>query len=713
MNLRSKLILVFLLLAVLPLAGLTFYSYWSSLKAFRQVVEAESATLANDMGGRMELVTRDIDQRVERLGDLPFFNLLTSEQQDASPEVRELYANMMKEMGEAAVFVDALEYWPSDASESGGKGIGKPVPEAPPPPPALAHAEVVAPSSVVIYMREGTEEEGESSEEPSVVLDADEFRVSRAENNRMVVRRHPRARAAAKRGPEAEEKAHEILHAREELAKLENVAKKIQVQTAAVAEAAAKGDEAATERLEKLVDKAGEIAARQKKVSFYLKEKFERPVWASGKVMGTVKAQINAPQVLHTVLERTRHAQGEIPFAVDSEGSIYTPDSQRVGDLEQLELRSAGLFGPEEKAMFTPDWVVVTRHDPRSDLTFGIARPVGDAVQGIQRTAARNLGYGLAMISLAILGIIPLSNRMTKNLSALTEGAERLAGGDLDTQVPVRSQDEIGQLGETFNRMALQLKVHQENVVEQERLQKELEIGRHIQEVLLPRTPLRLPFAEVRGISLPARQVGGDFFDYFSLPDKNVAILIGDVSGKGVPAALLMANLQATLRARLPLGSELADLATQLDDEIYQQTPAETYLTLFMAILDPRTLTLDWVNAGHNTQFAIRGGVLVDRMPSTGRPLGLLPGAGYETGSVVLQPGDDLFLYTDGLLDMVNREGEVFGSDRLEKILSEGGDFEMDELLARVEMAVGLHRGSTEAADDATMMVLRVGSQQS
>jgi sigma-B regulation protein RsbU (phosphoserine phosphatase) len=261
--------------------------------------------------------------------------------------------------------------------------------------------------------------------------------------------------------------------------------------------------------------------------------------------------------------------------------------------------------------------------------------------------------------------------------------------------------------------MALQLKVHQENVVEQERLQKELEIGRHIQEVLLPRTPLRLPFAEVRGISLPARQVGGDFFDYFSLPDKNVAILIGDVSGKGVPAALLMANLQATLRARLPLGSELADLATQLDDEIYQQTPAETYLTLFMAILDPRTLTLDWVNAGHNTQFAIRGGVLVDRMPSTGRPLGLLPGAGYETGSVVLQPGDDLFLYTDGLLDMVNREGEVFGSDRLEKILSEGGDFEMDELLARVEMAVGLHRGSTEAADDATMMVLRVGSQQS
>jgi sigma-B regulation protein RsbU (phosphoserine phosphatase) len=240
-------------------------------------------------------------------------------------------------------------------------------------------------------------------------------------------------------------------------------------------------------------------------------------------------------------------------------------------------------------------------------------------------------------------------------------------------------------------------------------MRKELEMCRQIQEEMLPRSPLRLPFAEIRGLSIAAREVGGDFFNYFTLADNKVAILIGDVSGKGVPAALLMANLQATLRARLPLENDLAKLATDLDLEIHHQTPPEAYLTLFMAVLDPATKILTWVNAGHDTQFALQKGGGLQRLSSTGRPLGLLPGGGFVTRQLELGEGDALFLYTDGLVDCVNRQDEVFGLERLESVVTDGWAADSDTILARVETATLQHRQGHEPADDATMMVLRIG----
>ena len=257
--------------------------------------------------------------------------------------------------------------------------------------------------------------------------------------------------------------------------------------------------------------------------------------------------------------------------------------------------------------------------------------------------------------------------------------------------------------------MAQDLSENQKHLVEQERMHKELEMCRKIQEELLPRQTLRSGAVEVKGVSIPAQEVGGDFFNYFPMPGGTMALLIGDVSGKGLPAALLMANLQATIQARLPLELDLVKLAEQLNGEIVANN-AETYLTLFLAVLDPQSLKLRYINAGHNPQFLLHSDGSVEQMQSTGRPIGLLQGSSFEEKSVLLKNEDSLFFYTDGLIEAVNGAGEEFGMQRLEALLVEERARGLEGMLANIESAASKYRGGIEAGDDATMMLLKIGA---
>lgn len=312
----------------------------------------------------------------------------------------------------------------------------------------------------------------------------------------------------------------------------------------------------------------------------------------------------------------------------------------------------------------------------------------------------------MLVIALAFIGIVPISHRMTLHLAALTAGVRQLAAGDFRTRLPVRSRDEFGVLAAAFNQMAEDLERHEAAAVRQERLRRELELSRLIQTEMLPKEPLRAGPATVAGRSLPAREVGGDFFNYFMLPDGRLAVLIGDVSGKGVSAALLMANVQATLRARLPHETDLAALAAGLDRELDRNTPGGVYLTLFLAILDTATGELRYVNAGHNPQILHRRGAAPERLGATGMPLALHAGHGYTEARAALRPGDLLFFYTDGLVETETAAGDVFGMPRLEALLASEWQGDAPALLASLERLVGDFRGEAEPADDATMMAL-------
>ena len=285
---------------------------------------------------------------------------------------------------------------------------------------------------------------------------------------------------------------------------------------------------------------------------------------------------------------------------------------------------------------------------------------------------------------------------MTRHLASLTQGAEKLAGGDLDVQVPVPHGREFRRLAETFNRLAGDLRKNQERLIEQERLRKELEIGRRIQVELLPRGVLRSLFAEIRGVSIPAKEVGGDFFNYFALSESETVVLVGDVSGKGVGAALLMASVQATIRARLSVERDLARLVDALDREMESEEPLAPYYTLFLAVLDGPSGRLRYVNAGHNTQIVLRHDG-AEWLSSTGRPPGLYPGGGFEEREIQLRGGDALFLFTDGLVEAEDESGEPFGIDRIEALLEVHRSQDLTRLLGHVDAAVRAHRGPLEA----------------
>jgi len=360
-----------------------------------------------------------------------------------------------------------------------------------------------------------------------------------------------------------------------------------------------------------------------------------------------------------------------------------------------------------------PDWVVFMTADPSgSGLRFGIARPVGDSLGDLRRTAGRNAGLGLLLIGILIVGVVPLSGQLTKDLTDLTEGVDRIAHGDYRARVPVRSRDEVGELASAFNKMAEDVERHQHAVGEQERLRRELELGRQIQSDMLPRAPMSFGLTEVQGVSIPAREVGGDFFNYFALDSGHVALLVGDVSGKGVGAALLMANIQASLRTRLAMGQNLSAIAEALDRDMASAAGTRLYVTLFLGIFDPTTRRLQYVNAGHNPQFVLRPGQALEKMHATGIPIGLLAGRGYSHRDVALSSGDLLFFYTDGCVESENEADEMFGTDRLEALLvsiGSCGPSTPDRVLQQVEEAVTSFRGTREPGDDATMMAVRIG----
>ncbi len=696
MNLRTRLILAFVVLSVLPLTAATLFSYRSSLDALHRAAETQASAVAHTMIVRMDSVTTNINKRLEQLCQLPQPVAAIAPAQTASGTTsgsRTAATLVTAMLGQSANMLDRLEFVasapdpPPSIPETAAAADPRPgAPKAAPPAP---HADPIVVDLSKLAREFGGNATGATPAELKEQAAALQFVTELVSAGlRMGSKEAAKATQAQLAGVEQELQA---LRER---------------QAQATAESAAMKTSAADPA------KMAPPAPAEVRVPKWKGEAIGVPVRRDGHVVGTVNATINLDRLLGDVLEATPAEAKEVPFAIDPSGKVHisrSGDETCVSDLHLAALADepagARRAGPKM------DWMVVTRKDP-SGVTFGIARPLDEPLREIRRVTGRNLALGLTLIGLALIGIVPLSGRMTRNLTTLTAGAQQIARGDLGVRVPVRSKDEFGRLAGAFNQMAADLQAHQQLLLTQERLQRELELCRQIQNEMLPREPLRLDLAEVRGVSIPAREVGGDFFNYFVLSGTEVALLVGDVAGKGVGAALLMANIQATLRARLPLERDLAALADAIDREIERTTPRPVYLTLFVGILDTHEKTLRYVNAGHNPQFILQAGGGVRRLPSTGLPVGMFAGHGYQERTEALADGDLLFFYTDGMTEVENEKGEFFDIQQLEDLLVAEHSDDIDTLLVRVEAAVHSFRGAAEALDDATMMALRFGASR-
>ena len=250
-----------------------------------------------------------------------------------------------------------------------------------------------------------------------------------------------------------------------------------------------------------------------------------------------------------------------------------------------------------------------------------------------------------------------------------------------------------------------------EEQIEKKRLEEEMRIARRIQERLLPReTPGTDPY-EVAALARPSRVVGGDYYDVARLQGERLLLAIADVTGKGMPAALLMANLQASLHVVLPMDMTIEQAVGHINRVTCENTDADRFITFFMAILHLDSGYMEYVNAGHNPPLVVRRNGATELLSSGGLLLGVMDGAGYERGAVRLEPGDVVALFTDGVTEAMNPAGEEYLEERLEAALQRAHTKSAADIVDLVHKDIAKFTGNVEElSDDLTMLVVKRGA---
>jgi serine phosphatase RsbU (regulator of sigma subunit) len=241
---------------------------------------------------------------------------------------------------------------------------------------------------------------------------------------------------------------------------------------------------------------------------------------------------------------------------------------------------------------------------------------------------------------------------------------------------------------------------------ERQRYERELNLAREIQVSLLPALPLRLGPWEACGRVVPARQVGGDAFDYFPLGDGRIGFAIADVSGKGVPAALLMSNVQASLRAFCHGRSPIPEAMRQVNRSVARSGAAGKFITMFYGEFEPERGLLRYTNAGHNYPLVRRQDGSLEELRDGGLPLGILEDADYMEGESMLEVGDALLLFSDGISEALDAGGQEFGDERLRALWAQCGNQPPANVIECVLSDVMTFRGRAVQSDDMTLVVM-------
>lgn len=353
---------------------------------------------------------------------------------------------------------------------------------------------------------------------------------------------------------------------------------------------------------------------------------------------------------------------------------------------------------------------------PVGGWSLGLLLPQDEVLAGVGALTRDILLIGLVgVLCLAVL-VFWVVIRLTRPVRALSDAALVMAEGRLDIAPPALERgDEIGVFARSFDAMRVSLAEHIRTLAEttaaKERIESELRIARDIQMGILPKVfppAPNLPELELAASIEPAREVGGDLYDFFQIDSGRFCFLLGDVSDKGVPAALFMAVtktlLGAVARQGLPPGAILA----RVNDDLAQGNESCMFVTLFLGLLDPRTGELEYACAGHDPPFLLRADGRVERLEARGDPMaGAMEGVDYATLRNRLDPGDVLLAWTDGVTEAENPAADLFGEERLRGVLAQAMGASPEALLAKTRAAVAAWAAGAEQNDDITLLALR------
>ncbi|MGQ0603272.1 MAG: SpoIIE family protein phosphatase [Anaerolineales bacterium] len=326
------------------------------------------------------------------------------------------------------------------------------------------------------------------------------------------------------------------------------------------------------------------------------------------------------------------------------------------------------------------------------------AEPVDNVIRDIVNSSLWTMVVALAV---AVTLTVFFTRRALVPMTQIAEASRAVARGDLSRRVPETRWDDVGQMARAFNEMV-------KGLTEQQRVEEELRLARIIQHTLLPKELPALPGWQLAAHYRPAREVGGDFYDFLELTDGRLGIVIGDVTDKGVPAALLMAATRSLLRASALASAAPGEVLEHTNNLLQPDIPPKMFVTCLYAILDPRSGHLRYANAGHDQPFHRRHTGEVAELRARGMPLGLMPGMRYEEKETCVEPGECVLFYTDGLVEAHNPQREMFGFPRLHARLSDlhlpEGPRLISALLHELAQFAGL---GWEQEDDVTLVVLR------
>lgn len=433
-------------------------------------------------------------------------------------------------------------------------------------------------------------------------------------------------------------------------------------------------------------------------------------------------------QILDLLYERTQVRAGDVQRSGGSDAAtVVNSITPSDGEDDRIALfsRSVTFFDYHDWNNGTPHRATVSMAFRLRDLYARLSRAqpaqmgrltFGQAIMGMLVVVA--VLFLIIQIVALVMGLA-LARSITSSIHELSTGTERVRQGDFGHRIKIAAKDQLGELALSFNQMTGSIENLLQTAAEKKRLEEELRIARQIQMSLLPRGPIDVPGLAITALCVPAREVGGDYYDFFRLPQNRLGVLIADVSGKGTSAALYMAELKGLVLSLSQIYFSPRQLLIEVNRIISENLDSRSFITMTYAVFDLDQGFMTFARAGHTPMIHLPARSVETQAARVLVPSGMVVGlridgaaekfeALLEEDRIDLRNGDVIVLYTDGITEAMNSDADLFGDSRLSRIVEEHGHLDSSELRERILREIEAFVGSADQHDDMTMILLKV-----